>query len=91
MEFCPEKSLAGNASEQFLAPSAPGPEAFPIKANDFSDKCLQIFGKSQPQGMKHRQLTENPFFGNFDYGLRSSVGHEVLGAPRALPDGEFYS
>ena len=29
--------LIGNASEQFIAPSASCPEAFPIKANDFSD------------------------------------------------------
>jgi hypothetical protein len=30
--------LIENASEQFVAPSAPGPEAFPIKANDFTSK-----------------------------------------------------
>ena len=34
----PGKSLAliENASEQLIAPSAPCPEAFPIKANDYS-------------------------------------------------------
>jgi hypothetical protein len=36
-----QASLIENASEQFVAPSAPCPEAFPIKANDFSDKCLE--------------------------------------------------
>jgi hypothetical protein len=37
-----EKSLAliENASEQFLAPSASCPEAFPIKANDYSAKWI---------------------------------------------------
>jgi len=30
----PSSLLIENASEQFVAPSAPGPEAFPIKAND---------------------------------------------------------
>ena len=34
----PSSLLIENASEQSLAPSASCPEAFPIKANDFSDK-----------------------------------------------------
>ena len=36
-----QASLIQNASEQFVAPSAPGPEAFPIKANDFPDKWIR--------------------------------------------------
>jgi hypothetical protein len=36
----PSSLLIENASEQFIAPSAPGPEAFPIKANDYPDKWL---------------------------------------------------
>ena len=38
----PSSLLIENASEQSAATSAPCPEAFPIKANDFSDKWISV-------------------------------------------------
>jgi len=52
--YLSEKSLAliENASEQFLAPSAPCPEAFPIKANDFSDRWFFAVSLEARRGIR---------------------------------------
>jgi hypothetical protein len=38
----PSRLLVENAPEQFIAPSATCPEAFPIKANNYSATCLDL-------------------------------------------------
>jgi len=55
----PSSLLIENASEQFVAPSAPGPEAFPIKANDNTAKWF-IVGEVLGDFIRHRGISRTP-------------------------------